>query len=212
MTVIADVTFDPTLLLAKLATLPLQHLKIQGRGTDAQWVVQNMPATLTHFAVSCEMPPTLCLKYFAKYASLVSLCLVAEDNFSCRFDVDHPIPTLQNLSFTSVRKCVGISMKSCRAIPVCLPNLRKLALTESASSSSLQDLFNIPSLHELALELRAIGNSEGRAPVELLVTSSSNLRKVTLTGPHALVTLVLRKAEVEVVSTGIRVINEFAAH
>ena len=212
VTVITDVLFDTKGLLRKLATLPLQHLEIQAAGIDAQWAVQHLPATLTHFALSCALPPVLCLTSFGKYASLASLHLVSERNVVCHLHVDHPIPSLQDLSFTSVRKCAGISMESCRAIPACLPNLRKLALTESASSSSLQDLFNIPSLHELALELRAIGISEGRAPVDLFITNSSNLRKVNLTGPHALVTLVLRKANVEVVSTGVKVINGFAAH
>ena len=92
---------------------------------------------------------------------------------------------------------------------VCLPHLRYLKVSDYASSPALHTLLNTLSLYELDLELHADhrGN-EGCAPVVLFLMKSSQLKTLIISGPYALAYLFVGKQGVQVVASGVKVVDD----
>lgn len=144
------------------------------------------------------VPPKLCLTRLARLVSLVSLDLRNQVQHPASSVIDCLITQLQSLSFISPHGCASIDPNTCSNIPVCLPNLRYLKVCDSAFSSVLYTLLNLPVLRELVFVLRA-SNSKGYAPVTLISDRPSELRRLSICGPHALVTLFIKSQAVALV-------------
>ena len=193
-------------MLKAISFCPLQRCKLDSLNASEFWVIEHLPITITHLSISGVVPAGLCLSRFARLVSLVSLHVITQAQHTASLVIDCHVTQLQTLSLSSVYGAAYIDYDTCSNIPSYLPNLRYLKVCESAFSFSLYTLLNLSNLHELELVLRA-RNSEGYAPVRLILERPSQLRKLSISGPYSLVTLIIRSQAVEVFTNSVNVIN-----
>ena len=187
---------------------PLMTFEIQAPCLGLTDILNNMAKTVQRLALDCKTTSQVRLKDFEPFSQLSTLQITARENRTCKLVLDGTARKLHTLSLAAPC-CFGIDEGTCSKIAMCLPSLTGLRVTEYAKSESLHSLLSLPSLHWIDLELRA-ANTEGRAPVVLTVSALSHLRKIKVSGPHGLVTLVVLKPEVEVTAIGVKVVRRTA--
>ena len=191
--------------LAVLTSTPLRTCRVSAP-LDMRRVLRHMARSVQHVVLDCKIQHRVELKDFGVFKQLDTLELTARQNYACSLVMNDRLHALHTLSLVARSRCFGIDETTCSQLAACLPNLKFLALTDYAKSLALHAVLSLTSLVELDLELRA-ANSEARAPVVLTVPSLSNLRRLAISGPHGLVTLVVNKSGLQIKATGVRVIQ-----
>lgn len=195
--------------VALVAKSPILTCSISSNAlaVDVQPAIQCMPSTLQQLKLCCcSTPRELPTSWLTKLNHLEKLTLHIPHK-SCELRLDAPLPRLQELSLTSVYGPASFEHLSCNNISSRLPKLRYLSLDDYASSPVLYTVLSLSSLVGLQMHLRA-SNSEGHAPVTLVLEKSCQLQELTIAGPHALVTLLVRKRGVRITTGNIRVLHQ----